>query len=305
MESRRIGSLEVSAVGLGCNNFGTRLDYFGTAAVVESALDAGVTFFDTADNYGGGDSETFLGRALEGRRAAVAIATKFGMPVRRRPGGAGPEHVRRACEDSLRRLRTDHIDLYQLHRPDPRVPIADTLGALHDLVRSGKVREIGCSNFTAAQLRAAGGGVAFASVQTGYNLLHRERERELLAECARLGIAFIPAGPLAGGRLSGKYRRGRPLPRGTRLVPKSGVGKPAVPGLDLAFIEALAEFAEARGHTLPELAIAWLLSRREISSVIAGAMSAEQVRANVAADGWQLTEADLAGIDRITAASLD
>lgn len=303
LETRRIGSLEVSVVGLGCNNFGYRLDIRETAAVVHAALDAGVSFLDTADNYGGTNCEKFLGRALKGRREAVVIATKFGMPLSGKKGGARPDYVRRACESSLRRLRTDRIDLYQLHRPDPDTPIADTLGALGDLVRSGKVREIGCSNFTAEQLRearaAAGDGAAFASVQNGYSLLLREPEREVLAECQRLGMAFIPSAPLSGGRLTGKYRRGRPVPANARLAPDQGSGEAINRDLDLALIEALAQFAESRGHTLLELAFSWLLSRGVVSSVIAGAMSGEQVRANVAAAGWQLTQADLTELDTI------
>jgi aryl-alcohol dehydrogenase-like predicted oxidoreductase len=302
-ERRRIGALEVSAVGLGCNNFGYRLGYRDTAAVVHAALDAGVTFLDTADNYGGSACEKFLGRALKGSREAVVIATKFGMPANRTPGGARPEYVTRACEASLRRLRTDRIDLYQLHRPDPQTPIADTLGALDGLVRSGKVREIGCSNFTAGQLRearaAAGSGIAFASVQNGYNLLHREPEREVLAECARQEMAFIPSAPLAAGRLTGKYRRGRPIPRNARLAPDPRSRDSFNRDIDLVAIEALVQLAESRGHTLLELAISWLLSRRIVASVIAGATSAEQVAANVAAAGWALTTADLAEVDKV------
>jgi aryl-alcohol dehydrogenase-like predicted oxidoreductase len=303
LEWRAIGSLQVSAVGLGCNNFGYRLGYPETAAVVHAALDAGVTFLDTADNYGGTASEKYLGRALKGRRDAVVLATKFGMPVKGSKGGARPDYVRRACEDSLRRLRTDRIDLYQLHRPDPRTPIADTLGALDDLVRAGKVREIGCSNFGAAQLReasaAAGSRAAFASVQNGYSLLHREPERDVLAECARQGMAFIPSAPLGGGRLTGKYRSGRPIPKHARLAPDTRPGDSFNRDLDLAAIEALARLAEARGHTVLELAVAWLLSRGVVASVIAGAMSADQVRANVASAGWRLSQADLAAVDRV------
>ena len=301
MESRRIGSLEVSAVGLGCNNFGHRLGFKETAAVVLAALDAGVTLLDTADNYGGTKCEKFLGRALKRRREGVVIATKFGMPVSGKPGGASPEYVRRACEASLRRLRTDRIDLYQLHRPDPDTPIADTLGALDDLVRSGKVREIGCSNFNAGQLReareAAGSGAAFASVQNGYSLLLRDPEREVLAECQRQGMAFIPSAPLSGGRLTGKYRRDRPLPQNTRLGPGRGSREDVNRELDLDTIESLARLAESRGHTLLELAISWLLSHGVVASAIAGAMSGEQVRANVAAAGWRLTEEDLREVD--------
>jgi aryl-alcohol dehydrogenase-like predicted oxidoreductase len=303
MELRQIGSLEVGAVGLGCNNFGTRLDFRGTEAVVDAALDAGITLLDTADVYGGTTSERYLGRVLKGRRARVVIATKFGMEVDARRKGAAPAYVKRACEDSLKRLRTDRIDLYQLHRPDPQTPIEDTLGALDDLVRSGKVREIGCSYFTAAQLRmartAAGHGATFASVQNEYSLLTREPEREVLAECERLAMAFIPYYPLASGLLTGKYRRGRPAPGDTRLATNRGWNERFLTDRSLGIVEALVRFAESRGHTLLELACSWLLSHPRVSSVIAGAMSAEQVRANAAAAGWRLTADDLAEVDRL------
>jgi aryl-alcohol dehydrogenase-like predicted oxidoreductase len=303
MERRRIGSLEVGAVGLGCNNFGSRLDYGETRDVIAAALDAGITLLDTADVYGGTKSEEYIGRALVGSRDRVVIATKFGMELDARRRGARPEYVRRACEDSLKRLRTDRIDLYQLHRPDPRTPIADTLGALDDLVRSGKVREIGCSYFTAAELgearAAAGGGAAFASVQNEYSLLTREPEREVLAECERQGMAFIPYYPLASGLLTGKYRRGRPAPADTRLATNRGWHERFLTDRSLALVEALAGFAERRGHTLLELAVSWLLSHGPVSSVIAGAMSAEQARANAAAALWRLAPDDLAEIDRL------
>src|SRR5215212_9238765 len=228
MDTRRIGSLEVSVVGLGCNNFGSRLDSDATSAVVDTALDEGINFFDTADIYGGTKSEEFLGRALGRRRDEVVIATKFGSAVDEQRKGARPQYVRQAVEDSLRRLRTDCIDLYQLHRPDPQVTIEDTLGALDELVRTGKVREIGCSNFSGEQLRAAEevaareGGARFASVQNEYSLLHREPEREILAECERLGIAFIPYFPLASGLLTGKYRQDQQAPEGSLFQSRRG-----------------------------------------------------------------------------------
>jgi aryl-alcohol dehydrogenase-like predicted oxidoreductase len=306
MENRKIGSLDVSIIGLGCNNFGWRLDYDHTVAVVDAALEAGINFLDTADIYGGTESEEFLGRALEGRRDRVVLATKFGMKVDDERQGAKPDYVRRACEDSLRRLRTDHIDLYQLHQPDPSTPIADTLAALDELVRSGKVREIGCSNFSVEQLReakaavaAAGNGASFVSVQNEYSLLHREPEREVLAECEREGLAFLPFFPLAGGMLTGKYRRGQPLPENTRL----SKGSPRfLNDRNLAIVEELAQFAAFRGHSLLELAFSWLLSHPPVASVIAGATSAEQARANVEAAGWRLTPADLAEIDKLASA---
>jgi aryl-alcohol dehydrogenase-like predicted oxidoreductase len=301
MEKRWIGSLEVPVVGLGCNNFGWRIDAPGAAAVVEAALDAGVNFFDTADIYGEGRSEEFLGRALAKRRSQAVIATKFGMKMDDERMGARPEYVMRAVEDSLRRLGTDRIDLYQLHRPDASVPIADTLGELDRLVRAGKVREIGCSNFTAAQIReaeeAARGGARFVSVQNEYNLINREAEAEVLPACASLGMAFLPYFPLANGLLTGKYRPGKPLPAGTRGG--DAWGPKVFTEANLQVVESLVQFAEARGHTLLELAISWLAQRPAVASVIAGAKSPEQVRANAAAASWKMSGAEFDEIDRI------
>ena len=304
METRRIGSLEVTVVGLGCNNFGWRIDEEASARVVHAALEAGVNFFDTADIYGGTRSEEFLARALGRRRDEVVVATKFGMEIDEERRGARPEYVRRACEDSLRRLRTDRIDLYQLHKPDPETPIEETLGALDELVRAGKVREIGCSNFSAEQLREADSkarekGVArFVSVQNEYSLLHREPEREVLPECERLGLAFLPYFPLASGLLTEKYRRGQPPPEGSRL---GGDGRFAdmLTERNLEIVESLIEFAESRGHTLLELAFSWLLARPVVASVIAGATKPEQVKANAEAAIWKLTEAELTKINEI------
>jgi aryl-alcohol dehydrogenase-like predicted oxidoreductase len=302
MDTRRIGSLEVSVVGLGCNNFGRRLDSGATSAVVDAALDAGINFFDTADVYGGTKSEEFLGRTLSRRRDEVVLATKFGAQLDEQRKGASPEYVGQAVEDSLRRLRTDRIDLYQLHRPDPEVPIEDTLGALDELVRAGKVREIGCSNFSAEQLRAAegaarDGAARFVSVQNEYSVLHREPERDVLSECERLGIAFIPYFPLVSGLLTGKYRQGQPAPEGSRL--QSGRGDSLLTDRNLAVVEELIEFSESRGHTILELAFSWLLTRPAVVSVIAGATSSEQARSNAAAAGWQLTDEELTEIDSI------
>ena len=307
MDTRRIGSLTVSVSGLGCNNFGMRLDSTQSEAVVHAALDAGITFFDTADIYGGARSEEFLGRALAGRRHSVVVATKFGMPLDEKRKGAKPAYVRQAVEDSLRRLATDRIDLYQLHQPDPATPIADTLGALNDLVRAGKIREIGCSNFSAAQLREAEGAVApgaarFASVQNEYSLLHREPEHEVLAECERLNLAFLPYFPLASGLLTGKYSRGVPPPAGTRLSLAWAASR-FLTDDRLERVEAMRRFAESRGHSLLELAMSWLLRRPVVASVIAGATSPEQVRANLEAASWRLTDRDLAEIDRIAPAT--
>ena len=219
LEHRKIGALEVSLTGLGCNNFGWRIDAAQSGRVVDAALASGINFFDTADIYDKGHSEEYLGRALGKRRREAVIATKFGMKFDEARHGARPAYVRQAAEDSLRRLETDYIDLYQLHQPDPNTPIADTLGELSKLVEEGKVREIGCSNFSAEQIGEAertGSGARFVSVQNQYSLFHREPEREVLPECRRLGIAFLPYFPLANGLLTAKYRSGQPLPRGSR-----------------------------------------------------------------------------------------
>jgi aryl-alcohol dehydrogenase-like predicted oxidoreductase len=301
MERRRIGSLEVSSVALGCNNFGRRLDYLRTASVVDAALDSGILLFDTADVYGGTQSEEFLGRALGARRARVAVATKFGIPLNNSGRAIGKDDVRRALEDSLRRLRTDYIDLYQLHRPLRHQPVGETLGVLDELVRAGKVREIGCSFFSAAELREAGrmaaAGARFVSVQNEYSLLHREPEEDVLPECGHAGLAFLAFSPLAGGLLTGKYRSGSAAPAGSRLAGDAD-GR-FFNARNLALLEPLSAFAAARGRTLLELAVSWLAGREHVASVIVGAMSAEQVRANVAAAGWRLDPGDREGIDHI------
>lgn len=304
METRRIGSLEVTVLGLGCTNFGKRTDEATSAAVVHAALDAGIAFFDTADTYGWTHSEEFLGRALGPRRRDVVIATKFGQAIDDSRRGARPAYIRGAVEASLRRLDTDWIDLYQLHLPDPDVPVQDTIGALDDLVRAGKVREIGCSNFTARQLREADAAAArlgpatarFASVQNEYSLLHREPERDVLGACRQIGMAFVPYFPLSAGLLTGKFRVGREVPAGTRVG--SGTARGRLTDEALERVEALARFAESRGHSLLELALSWLVAR-PVASVIAGAMSVEQVRANVAAAGWVLTGEELVAVDGI------
>ena len=289
MDMRRIGSLEVSVVGLGCNNFGRRLDYDATSAVVDAALDAGVTFFDTADVYGGTKSEEYLGRALGRRRDDVVVATKFGSRLDKQRRGARPEYVHRAVEDSLRRLGTDRIDLYQLHIPDPDVPIGDTLDPLDELVRADQLRE--------AEEATRGGAARFASVQNEYSLLHRAPEQDVLLECERAGLAFIPYFPLANGLLTGKYRRGQDAPEGSRL--DSGRGERLLTDRNLTIVEELIEFSGLRGYTILELAFSWLLRRPDVASVIAGATSPEQARNNAAAAGWKLTDAELAEVDSI------
>lgn len=316
MDSRRIGSLNVSVLGLGCNNFGRRIGPDAAGTIVQAAIDEGVNFFDTADRYGYGEhdfsgvgqSEVFLGAAVKGRREQVVLATKFGNPMSDDDPtmrGAGKGWIPRACDASLRRLGTDYIDLYQLHTPDPEVPIAETLGALNELVEAGKVRVVGCSNLTAGQIAeaeevAAASGVArFNSVQNEYSLLVRDPEDDVLPLCADLGLAFLPYFPLASGLLTGKYRKGEDAPTGSRLetwVPRDHFGR-ADEVLDK--VEKLREFAEESGHTLLELAFVWLLSRPQVASVIAGATKPEQVRANAASINWTLTADDLARLDRM------
>ena len=302
MIKRRVGGLDVSVVGLGCNNFGRRLDVGATAKVVDAAIGAGINFFDTADIYGATRSEEFLGRALGKRRRDVIIATKFGMAIDEDQRGARPDYILRAAEDSLRRLNTDYIDLYQIHTPDETVPIADTLSALDKLVKAGKVREIGCSNFTARQIREAEHAVApgcarFVSVQNEYSVLHREPERDIISECSAFNLAFIPYFPLANGLLTGKYRLGQPAPPGSRIA--SGWHAELLTDKNLEIVEQLRAYAESRDHTLLELAFSWLLERPMVSTVIAGATTPEQVRANAAAADWDLSEEDVQTINRI------
>jgi aryl-alcohol dehydrogenase-like predicted oxidoreductase len=306
MDRRALGSLEVSTVGVGCNNFGARLDQAAATKVVNAALDAGVNFFDTADIYGATESERFLGKALGARRAEAIVATKFGMPLDDKRFGASPTYVRSACEDSLARLGTDYLDLYQLHYPDATVPIADTLGALHELIAEGKVREIGCSNFNLEQLRAAhtaaGDGPAFVSVQNQFSLLERSPERDgVLGACDELGLSFLPFYPLANGLLTGKFRPGAPIPEGTRLALMSP--ERSVHWMSEEFqarVAALLGYAERVEVPILTLAFSWLLSHPRVASVIAGASSAEQIRANAAAT-TVLSDAQRKELDRLTA----
>jgi aryl-alcohol dehydrogenase-like predicted oxidoreductase len=295
MERRRIGSLEVSVVGLGCNNFGWRIDKQATKAVVASALDNGINFLDTADMYDTGKSEEYLAEALRGRRNEVVLATKFGFSMGEGKSGASPAYVRQALDASLQRLGTDRIDLYQLHTPDPATPIADTLGALKDLVKAGKIREIGCSNFSADQLREVAGG--FASVQNEYSLFHRAPEADVLPECKRSGVAFIPYFPLANGLLTGKYRKGQPLPENSRG--KDAFGPTVFTDRNLDIVESLLRFAALHGHSLLELGVSWLAAQDTVASVIAGARTPEQAKTNAAAAAWKLTKAELAEVDEI------
>jgi aryl-alcohol dehydrogenase-like predicted oxidoreductase len=312
VEKRKIGSLDVSVVGVGCNNFGGRIDETRTKEVIDAALEHGINFFDTADMYANGRSEELIGRFLVdgGHRSDVIIATKFGNEMEGQGRGARPEYVRLALNASLKRLHTDYIDLYQLHLPDPDVPITETLGALDEMVKAGKVREIGCSNFSVQQMREAQAEAAkharsarFVSVQNEYSLLHREPEEGVLDECERQGIAFLPFFPLMSGLLTGKYRKGGPIPEGTRVA-KYERYRSLLTDENLEKVEVLIKFAESRGHTILELAISWLLARRVVASVIAGATSANQVRANVSGAGWKLSTADLDEIDSLLRATV-
>ena len=301
MKTRRIGSLTVSVVGLGCNNFGMTIDERQSADVVHAALDAGINFFDTADIYGGTESERFLGKALGTRRKDAVIATKFGMRANEQfQGGATPEYVKRAADASLTRLNVDRVDLYQLHKPDSSVPVEDTLAAMNDLVQAGKVREIGCSNFSVAQLREAdaavkAGAAKFVSVQNQYSLLHRDPENDVLPECERLGLAFLPYFPLANGLLTGKYSKDVAPPKGTRMAMAWAAS--GLSDRNFAIVEGLSAVAKDGGHSMLELAISWLLRKNVVASVIAGATRPEQVRANAAAASWQFTSDELAVID--------
>ena len=308
METRSIGKLDVSVVGLGCNNFGGRIDEAATKRVVDAAIEAGITLFDTADVYGGTLSEEYLGRSLGARRDDVLLATKFGAPLdEERAGGASPAYIKRAIDGSLQRLGTDRIDLYQLHFPDAATPFEETLEALDGLVRDGKVLEIGGSNFSAeqiddtARIESDRGFARFRSVQNEYSLLRRGPERfGVIDACERNGLGFIPYFPLASGVLTGQYHRNEAPADGTRLA-----GVPADRRDDALSdkvfdrVEALDAYARDHGHTLLELAIAWLLARPTVTSVIAGATKPEQVHANAAAASWTLLDDNLREIDAV------
>jgi aryl-alcohol dehydrogenase-like predicted oxidoreductase len=318
MRYRRLGrsGLTVSVVGLGCNNLGGRLEREGTHGVVDAAVDAGITLFDTADIYGmpHGASEEELGKALRSRRDAVVVATKFGMDME---GANGPDfgargsrrYVVRAVEASLRRLRTDHIDLLQMHEPDPVTPIEETLAALDDLVRAGKIRYVGSSNFAAWQVVEAewvsrvDGVTRFISAQNRYSLLERSAEAELIPACEQYGIGLIPYFPLESGLLSGKYRRGQEAPRGSRLSRERY--QRILSDAPWDTIEALTAYAADRDATILDVAKGGLISQPGVASVIVGAMSGVQVKANVAAAAWEPTAADLAELDELTGPTPD
>ena len=284
--------IRVSRVGLGCNNFGRRLDLEGTRAVVEAALAEGITFLDTADIYGGGNSERFLGEILKGRRDQVVLATKFGMGE---DGRGSRDYVRRAIAASLERLATDYVDLYYYHQPDGVTPIAETISAMLELVDEGTVRAIAVSNFSVEQLDEAVEAGPVAALQNRYSLVERAAEEDVLPRCRELGVSFIPYFPLSSGLLTGKYRRGQAPPPGSRLESRRDALS------DEAFdrVERLEEFASGRGRTLLELAIAGLASQPAVVSVIAGATSPEQVRENAAAADWELSEGELEELLRL------
>jgi len=309
VEKRKLGNseLEVSLVGLGANNFGGRMDLEATRRVVHKALDLGVTLIDTADAYNSGGSEDLLGQVLGERRKHVVLATKFGMVTdgSRSLAGASRGYIAQSIEGSLKRLRTDWIDLYQLHRPDPATPIEETLRALDDLVRQGKVRHIGCSNLSGAQVGEAQrtaqrqGLAPFISAQDQYSLLARGIERELIPAMKDNGIGLLPYFPLAGGFLSGKFKRGAPLPQNTRMSQRRYSDR-FVNDRNWRLLEELDAFASRRGRTLLELAFGWLIGQPVVASIPAGASTPEQVEQNVRAAGWTLSTADMAEVDRIT-----
>jgi aryl-alcohol dehydrogenase-like predicted oxidoreductase len=313
MQHRKIGNsaLEVSVVGLGCNNFGGRMELAATRAVVDRAIDVGITLFDTADAYGDpnfGGSEEALGAILGERRKRIVLASKFGLPMTADPprDRGSRRYIAQAVEASLRRLKTDWIDLYQYHRPDGVTPLEETLRALDDLVRQGKVRAIGCSNMTAAQIEEAQGCATsngltpFVSTQEQYSALVRGIEKELLPAAERHGLSLLPYFPLASGLLTGKYRRGAPPPEGSRLAYSQRHINRFVNDRFLDAVEQLDAFCKARGRTLLELAFGWLLARKSVPSVIAGATKPEQLDANVAAAGWVMSAEDYAEVNRIT-----
>jgi aryl-alcohol dehydrogenase-like predicted oxidoreductase len=311
MEYRRLGAsgIKVSLLGLGGNNFGPRIDADRTRQVIEAAQDEGVTFFDTADTYGEGRSEEYLGRALGARRGEVVIATKVGggrMGPVPNDRGTSRQHIMDGVHASLRRLGTDHIDLLQMHVWDPETPLEETLGALDDLVRSGKVRYIGCSNYTAWQLTWAlgmserHGWSKFISVQPNYSLVHRDPERELIPACREFGIGVIPYYPLGGGVLTGKYREGEPAPTGTRGAQSERFFQRFATPQNLAIIRRLESWAREREHTIAELAIAWLAAQPTVSTVIAGATRLEQVRENAKGAAWRLTPEEVSDVAGLT-----
>lgn len=311
MEFRNLGrsGLQVSVVGLGCNNFGMRIDEAQTKVVVDKALEAGITLFDTANLYGGTRSEEFLGKALGDRRKDVVLATKFAGPM---PGpapfnkGASRKHMFQMLEDSLRRLNTDYVDLYQVHFPDEQTPMEETMRALDDLVRDGKVRYIGCSNYSGWQvvesqwIAKTNHTVPFVSAQNEYSLLRRDIEKELIPACREHGLGVLPYFPLASGFLTGKYKRGEKPPEDSRIAAWGPRGERLLSDHNFDVLEGLETFCRARDKTVLELAFSWLTSNPAVTSVIAGATKPEQIEQNVAAAGWQLTDEEMTEVDQIS-----
>lgn len=300
MRTRKLGPVDVSEVGLGCNNFGRRLDAEGSARVISAALDVGITLFDTAAMYGDGLSETYLGQGLGRAREDVIVATKFGHDG----SDASAATVVSSCDESLRRLGTDRIDLFQIHFPDPTTPLEETLQALADLIEAGKVINVGCSNFDSElleELDRLRGILPVVSVQNQMSLLVRDDETDVLPWCAAHDTGYLPYFPLAGGLLTGKYRPGAAEPAGARWTVQTGARRDElVTERNVAVVEELREFCDARDRTLVELAFSWLLSKKGLSSVIAGATSAEQVRSNAASAMWELTPEEHDEIDALT-----
>ncbi|HET7738501.1 MAG TPA: aldo/keto reductase [Tepidiformaceae bacterium] len=302
--------LQVSLVGLGCNNFGMRCDEAQTADIIHAAIDHGITLFDTADVYGGrGKSEELMGKALKGRRSQVILATKFAAPMGEGPhtSGGSRKYIMSAVEDSLRRLETDYIDLYQMHRPDPATPIEETIRALDDLITAGKVRYIGNSNFSGWQIADADwvakelGANRFVSAQNEWSMVKRSVEREIIPACERFGLGMLPFFPLASGLLTGKYRRGEAPAEGTRLQSWGARAQGILSDQNFDVVEKLDTYATERGHTILELAFSWLAAFPVVSSVIAGATSTEQVAQNARAADWVLTAAEKSEVDAILA----
>lgn len=310
MEHRALGELQVSVIGLGCNNFGMTIDADQTKVVVDAAIDAGINYFDTAESYGQGQSEEYLGRALGSRRGDVLVASKWGHDASLADGerGGDPVQIRTRLEASLRRLGTDYIDHYQLHRPDPATPAVETLGCLAELKAEGKIREIGCTHFTAAELEdsaaaASDNGLApYPSVQNYYSLLTRDPEHDgVFDACERNGVSFVPYFPLESGLLTGKYKLGEARPEDSRLVKWGDRADRFIDDDKLATVGRLTDWAESRGHSILELAMSWHTSHPLVASVIAGATKPEQIEANVAASSWVLTTSDRAEVDAVMA----
>jgi aryl-alcohol dehydrogenase-like predicted oxidoreductase len=305
METRRIGGdsgFDITIVGLGCNAFGRRIDQDAASKVINGALDAGITFFDTAEGYGNGLSEVYIGNALKGRRDQVTLATKVGYNMLhvKGKGKGSPENIRVAIDLSLENLQTDHVELYQLHRPDPSTPIEDTLGTFNDLRNEGKIRLFGCSNYSGEQMAEAvaaadaAGYQGFVTAQNRWSVLNRDIEKDLTSVCTENNVGVLPFYPLEMGLLTGKYRRGEGAPAGTRLDGDERLGS-----ADFDTLEALEEFAQSRGYDLIALAVSWLASQPVTVSVIAGATRYEQMAQNAAAASWKMTGEDLAEVDKI------